>query len=165
MNKLVCFVLGALLIFTLQAKAAEQQHTQTSELPIEITAQQLEALQEKGQAIFTGNVVATQGDITLHCDRMVVFSQDGQQQVERLEAYGNVRVVQLDRTATADQAIYRQRQGTLVLLGNARLLQGQNQVSGNEITVYLQENRSVVKSQEGQRVKAVIFPETKQGSQ
>lgn len=157
-------VLGLLFIASV-AVAGQEQMQRPAALPIEVTAQQLEAFQEKRQAVFTGEVVAKQGDITLYCNKLVVFSLLEQDQVDRLEAEGNVRVVQLDRTATADRAVYRQQQGTLVLYGHAKVHQGQNQVAGNEITVYLLENRSVVKSGENKRVKAVLFPNKKQGQE
>jgi len=162
MIKLLQLTLGLLFILTLQAQAAEEQRPLSADQPIEITARQLEAFQQQGKAIFSGSVVAKQGNITLYCEKLVAYTQTGQQQVDHLEAFGNVRVVQLNRTATADRAIYRHRQGTLVLIGHAELHQEQNQVSGAEITVFLKENRSVVKSNDGGRVKALLFPEPKQ---
>lgn len=165
MNKLIQLTLGVLLICALQVQAADQPLAKPVDQPIEVTARQLEARQQQGKAIFSGDVVAKQGDVTLYCDKMVVYTQSGQQKVDHLEAFGRVRVVQLDRTATADKAIYRQQQRTLVLLGHAQLHQGQNQVSGDEITVFLDENRSIVKSQDGSRVRAVLFPQTKQAQQ
>jgi lipopolysaccharide export system protein LptA len=164
MNKLILLALSWLLICPPLAQSADGTPP-LADLPIEVTAQQLEALRQDGVAIFSGEVVARQGDITLYCDRLEVYSQGGQQQVDRLEAFGRVRVVQLDRTATAAKVVYRQQPGTLVLTGDARLHQGQNQVSGDEITLYLQENRSVVKSGENGRVRAVLFPEPKRQQQ
>ena len=165
MYRAIVFLLFGLTVTAGLAFAQKDQFPQPSALPIEVTAQQLEADQEQRQAIFSGEVIAKQGDITLYCDKLVVYSLEEQDQVDRLEAFGNVRVIQLDRTATADRAIYRQQQGTLMLYGNAEVYQGQNKVTGNEITVYLQENRSVVKSGESGRVKAVLFPQEKQGQE
>jgi len=165
MNKLMQLALGLLLVLPFPALAVSDPSSQAAELPIEVTAQQMEALRSQGQATFSGEVVAKQGDMTLYCDKLVIYSQNGQQQVDHLEAFGRVRVVQLDRTATADQAIYRQQEGTLVLIGHAELHQGQNQVSGDEITVFLRENRSLVKSHDSGRVKAVLIPEAKREQQ
>jgi len=147
----------AYFLFVAPVTAAEPL-PQPAALPIEVTALQLAADQGQGQATFSGEVVAKQGDITLYCDKLTVFSLPEVNQVDRLEAFGHVRVVQLDRIATADRAVYRQLQGTLALFGNAEVHQGQNRVAGEEIIVYLQENRSVVKSGAGGRVKAVLFP-------
>lgn len=130
--------------------------------PIEITAQQLEVLQQQRQSIFTGDVVAKQGEMTLSAEKLIVFLQQDQDQIERLEAIGRVRVVQLDRIATAEKAVFYQLEERLVLSGNAEVTQGQNKISGDEITLYLKENRSLVQSTKNGRVKAVITPEKKQ---
>ena len=157
-------VLPNLLGFLLLVSGAgfAEQLPKPAALPIEVTAQQLEADQGQRQATFSGDVVAKQGDITLYSDKLSVFSLPDQDQADRLEAFGNVRVVQQDRTATADRAVYQQSQGTLTLFGNAEVHQGQNRVAGEEIIVYLQENRSIVKSGGSSRVKALLFPQLKQ---
>jgi len=158
MNRPVFVLLLSLLLVGTVVSAA-QELLKASTLPIEVTAQQLEADQQQRQAIFSGEVVAKQGDITLYSDKLIVYSLPEEDQVDRLEAFGHVRVVQIDRTATADRAIYRQFEETLVLYGNAEVHQGKNRVAGDEIIVYLRENRSLVKSGEnGGRVKAVLFP-------
>lgn len=133
--------------------------------PIEITAQQLEVLQQQRQSIFTGDVVAKQGEMTLSAEKLIVFLQQDQDQIERLEAIGGVRVVQFDRIATAEKAVFYQLEERLVLSGNAEVTQGQNKISGDEITLYLKENRSLVQSSKNGRVKAVITPEKKQKKQ
>ena len=129
--------------------------------PIEITALQLEVLQQQRQSIFTGEVVAKQGEMTLYAEKLIVVFQQDQDQVERLNAIGGVRVLQLDRVATAEQAVFHQAEETLVLIGNAEVTQGQNKVSGDEITLYLKEDRTLIKSSENTRVKATIVPEKK----
>ena len=161
MRRLALVCLAWLLVAVPSLGAAEKELPKPSDLPVEVTALHLEALQEQRKAIFTGEVVAKQGDMSLYCDKLVVYSLPDQDQVDRLEAFGRVRVVQGDRTATADQAIYRHQQGTLELRGNAQVHQAQNQVSGEEIMVYLQEDRSVVKSGEDGRVRAILYPEKK----
>jgi lipopolysaccharide export system protein LptA len=130
--------------------------------PIEITAQQLELLQEQRQSIFIGDVVVKQGEMTLYTEKLIVFFEKKQDQIERLEAVGGVRVIQLDRIATAEKAIFQQAKEILVLIGNAEVKQGRNQIVGDEIILYLKENRSLVKSFKKGRVKAIIVPEKKQ---
>lgn len=162
MNRLALLLMIIFLVFASQAVAESEPLPQPAFQPIEVTAQQLEADQGQRQATFTGEVVAKQGDITLYCNKLVVYSLAEQDQVDRLEAFGQVRVVQLDRTATADRAVYRQSQGTLALFGNAEVHQGQSRVAGDEIVVFLQENRSLVKSGDSGRVRAVLFPQQQQ---
>ena len=128
---------------------------------VEITAQQLEVLQLERQSIFTGDVVAVQGEMTLYADKLIVYLQEAQQQIDRLEAIGGVKFVQLDRVATADRAVFQQVDEVLILTGNAVVTQGGNSVSGDEITLFIQEDRTVVKGSKTNRVKAVIVPEKK----
>ncbi|MCK5825637.1 MAG: lipopolysaccharide transport periplasmic protein LptA [Desulfuromusa sp.] len=129
--------------------------------PIEITAQKLEVLQLERQSIFTGEVVAIQGEMTLSADKLIVYLQEAEDQIDQLEAIGRVRFVQLDRVATADQAIFQQEKEVLILTGNAVVTQGENTISGDEITLFIQENRTLIKGSENNRVKAVIVPEKK----
>jgi len=145
--------------------AAEGKPELDRNQPIEITSQKLEVLQQQRQSIFTGDVVAKQGDMTLFAEKLIVFLHQDQNQVERLEAIGGVRVLQLDRIATAEKAIFYQLEEKLVLSGNAEVTQGKNEISGDEITLYLKENRTLITSSENNRVKAVIVPEKKQEKQ
>lgn len=145
--------------------AAEVDAGLDRDQPIVVTAQQLEVLQQQRQSIFTGEVVAKQGEMTLYAEKLIVFFQQDQDQVERMDAMGGVRVLHLDRVATAEKAVFRQAEETLVLVGDAEVIQGSNKVAGDEITVYLKENRTVIKSSEKSRVKATIVPEKRQDTQ
>jgi len=119
-------------------------------------------IQQQRQSIFTGDVVAKQGDMTLSADKLTVFLLEKQDQIDRLEAEGAVKVVQLNRVATADRAVFYQLEEKLVLSGHAVVVEDNNKVSGEEIDIYLKENRSVIKSSNNSRVKAVIVPVKKQ---
>lgn len=134
-----------------------------SNQPIEVTAKQLEVLQEQRQSIFTGDVVVVQGEMTMSAAKLTMFLQQKEDQLERLVAAGGVKVTYLDRVATSTKAIYYQVDEKLVLVGNAEVVQGQNKITGEEITLYLQDNRSVIKSSETGRVKAVIIPAQQMG--
>ncbi|MBP2687628.1 MAG: sugar transporter substrate-binding protein, partial [Deltaproteobacteria bacterium] len=79
--------------------------------------------------------------------------------VDRIEAQGNVRVVQEGREARSARATLYNLEQRIVLSGGATLRQGQNTLQGETLTIFLQENRSVVTGdKEGDRVKAVINP-------
>jgi lipopolysaccharide export system protein LptA len=144
---------------TSAASAAEVLTEHDSRQPIEITSQQLEGLQQQRQTIFRGDVVAVQGDITLKTDLLTVYLQEHENQIDKMVATGSVRVEQLDRVATADEATYRRSDEVLILKGHAQVVQGANKVDGDEIVIYLQEDRTTVKSSENGRVKAVLIPE------
>ena len=75
-------------------------------------------------------------------------------------ATGNVRIDQGTRWAVGGRATYEQEQRTLVLTENPVLHDGPNVVVGERVTVYLDENRSVVEGGQ-KRVKAVFHPNDK----
>ena len=129
--------------------------------PIEITARQLEVLQLQRQSIFTGDVVVKRGEMTLNAEKLIIYLQQSGDEVDRLEAIGKVRIVELDRTATAEKAIFHQQEEVLVLTGNAVVVDGLNTISGDEMTLFMKEDRIVIKGSEKNRVKAVIVPAEK----
>ena len=70
----------------------------TDEAPIAIDADSLEVIQSENKAIFKGNVVAKQADMTLRARQMVVFYGQREQakdsamgSLSRIEVDGNVR--------------------------------------------------------------------------
>jgi lipopolysaccharide export system protein LptA len=150
----------AVAAFASLAVAEETVPEHDSSLPVEITAQQLEALQQQRQTIFRGDVIVVQGDITLKSDVLTVYLHEQQNQIDRMVATGSVRVEQLDRIATAAEAVYLRSDETLTLKGAARVEQGSNSVFGDEIIIFLQEERTLVKGSGEGRVKAVLTPES-----
>ena len=73
-------------------------------------------------------------------------------------ASGNVRIDQGARWAVGGKATFDQRRRTLVLTENPVLHDGPNEVAGDRVVVYLDENRSVVEGGDRKRVKAVLYP-------
>ncbi len=74
--------------------------------------------------------------------------------VTRIEAEGGVRMVQDGRRAVADRAVYERAEEKVVLTGNPKVWEDKNVVSGREITVFLDEDRSEVKDD----VRVILYP-------
>ncbi len=130
--------------------------------PIDISAERMEAAAEAQQISFIGQVVARQDDLTIYADTLTLYYRDRQDDIDRIEAVGGVRIVQEERVVTGEKAVYYHAEGRLVLTGSPTLHQGQDLLSGDEIIVFLHEERSIVKSRDGSRVRAVFHPrETK----
>ncbi len=85
----------------------------------------------------------------------------GIEKIIRIEAQGKVRIVQGDRIATGDKAIYYTQDDKIVLMGNPQLWRGENSLKGHEIVFYLKENRAMVEGDPNKRVEAVIYPSQK----
>ena len=67
------------------------------------------------------------------------------------------------RTGTARRAEYFDLDQRVVLSGNARVWQEDNVVSGESVTIYLSQDRSVVQGGKQERVKAIFYPKERQG--
>lgn len=155
MRRLAAVLLLAASLASSPAPAAENnRNTQ----PIDIVADRLEANDAAGQVKFVGHVVATQGDATLYAHQMTFFLQRKSREVERVEAFGDVRIVQGDRVATGQKGIFYRPEGRIVLTGDPKVHQGKDWIAGEEIVVFLNEERSVVRSGEKARVKATFHP-------
>jgi lipopolysaccharide export system protein LptA len=140
-------------------QAAPEPHRGTSNLPITIKSNELAADNKGKTAIFSGKVVAKQGDVTIFCDRMTVYYGNTQGDVDKIEADGNVRIVQENRTGVASHAVYESKLGKITLTGGSpKVMQGTDTVSGEIITYFIDDERSSVT---GGRVEAVIHPKPK----
>lgn len=158
-------VFGFLILAAAAAVAPAQERRiprgeELGNLPIEILADRLSADSVKNSVRFEGHVVAKQGDVTLHADRLFAEYTRGAGVIEKIVAEGNVLVTQEDREARAARADYFNLEQRIVLSGGADLTQGGNTVKGETVTIFLRENRSVVTGGEGGRVKAVIQPKS-----
>ena len=151
------------LLASLPALAAQEGKAPfaRSDEPIKIKSDRLNADNNKKNAVFTGNVVARQGDLTIYADKMVINYSEAEGDVSSVEIFGNVRIVQLDRRGQADHAIYNAKTATIVLDGNPKVFQDKDTITGNVITYYLDQEKSEVTSGADKRVEAIIHPKEK----
>jgi len=126
--------------------------------PLEITSGRLEADEAAHKVTFFDKVVARQGDVVIYAETLTIFYAGDKREVDRIVAEIDVRIVQQNRVVTGERAEYDHRAGTMELTGNPTVHQGKDAVSGDKITVYLNENKSVVSSKDGSRVNALFHP-------
>ncbi|MFH1033089.1 MAG: LptA/OstA family protein [Pseudomonadota bacterium] len=88
---------------------------------------------------------------------------DGGGKVRKVVAIGHVKIVQQDRVGLGQKATYWAGGRKILLEGQATVWRGKNQVSGEQITVFLDEDRSIVHGTPGKRVAVTIVPEGSQG--
>ncbi len=136
----------------------------------------MEAFNEKKMVVFSGNATAKQGDIVLMSDQLILYYKNepgkkdriGTKEIEtsgeldKIEAKGNVVITQKDRTATSDEAFFKQESGQIVMTGNAFLREGKNTITGCKVIIYTNEDRGSVSTcttGKNERVKAVIYPQ------
>jgi lipopolysaccharide export system protein LptA len=126
--------------------------------PVTIQAQQLEFDYRTRTLVYRGDVTVTQGDLTLRSDRLTVkLDEQASDPVREVVAEGAVRITKGDRAASGGRATFDQAARTVVLRDHAVLREGQNEVAAEEVTVYLDEERSVATGGKGS-VRALIYP-------
>jgi lipopolysaccharide export system protein LptA len=82
-------------------------------------------------------------------------------ELDKVEAKGNVSLIQGERTASGDEAVFFRESSKVILTGNAVLKEGKNIIRGDRVIVFLDENRGVVESDSEKQVKAIIYPQDK----
>lgn len=110
---------------------------QDTDLPVEVTSDNLSVDQESGTALFTGNVLIGQGEMRLSAPRVLVIYNQGNRGIARLEATGGVTLVSGPDAAEAERADYSIENGTIVMTGNVLLDQGPNALSADRMDVQL----------------------------
>jgi len=126
--------------------------------PVIVDSDSLESIQKEGLSVFKGNVVARQNNSTQWADRMEVYTDSKTDRIERVVSTGNVRIITRDcRMGTASRTEYYDAEQRVVLIGNARVWKGNDIVTGERITIYLAEDRSLVEGGKQERVKAIFY--------
>ncbi len=152
-------LLFALLLFAVcSAQAATGER---SNLPIQIKSNELLTDNAARTATFIGKVSARQGDITIFSDKLVIHYSAEDEEVDKVEAFGNVRILQENRRGESEHAVYDNKAGKIILDGNPKVVQGEDTITGRVITYFVDEQNSVVTSGPGEPVKAVIHPKDK----
>lgn len=141
-----------------QAPPASRERTELTQ-PVTVDADRMERFGREGLVVFTGNVVARQDSAVHYADRLEVYLDERGERIVRTVSTGGVRIVTRDcRTGTARRAEYFDLDQRVVLSGDARVWIDEHVVSGDRITIYLAQDRSVVEGGTRERVTAVFHP-------
>jgi len=127
-------------------------------LPLTVDADKMERFGKASLVIFSGNVVARRDNSVQYADRVEVYMDEKGDRVLRTISTGGVRIITKDcRTGTAQRAEYYDLEQRVVLLGNARVWQDDNVVSGDTITIYIAQDRTIVEGGKQERVKGIFY--------
>jgi lipopolysaccharide export system protein LptA len=141
------FRILALLPLLAVAPAAGQQSGSSfnSNAPVDIDADRIEVQDRADRAIFSGNVVARQGNMRMNAARVTVaYTNAGGVQVERIEASGGVTLRTPSETARGNFAIYDVDRRIVTMIGGVHLTQGSNRVQGGRLVLDLNSHRAVM---------------------
>jgi lipopolysaccharide export system protein LptA len=129
--------------------------------PVHIDADTMEFDYKTRVLTYRGTVNVTQADMILRSDTLrVVLDSDHADKPREVIAEGNVQIDKGARRATGGRAVFDNAARTVTLSEQARLQDGPNEVAGERVVVYLDEQRSVVEGGQ-ERVRAVLYPSDK----
>ena len=138
-------------------------------LPIQIESDRMESGEGDNTIIFTGEVVARQGELVVHADRMTIIylgdeekarlASDSAPRLKKLTATGNVKLETAAWIGTGARMDYFEVERKVYLSGEAKVWRGNNLVTGEAVTIHLDEGRSIVEGSEqpGERVRAFFY--------
>ena len=123
---------------------------------------------KKKTMVFDEGVVAQGEDLTIECDRVFVYlnegsAEDGSQDVDRIErivAKGKVKIIRPDGEGTAEEAAYDLIEQKLVLTGQPVFKRGNDSLAGSKITLFKDEGHVKVEGP----VRAVLHPKSEEGA-
>jgi lipopolysaccharide export system protein LptA len=171
--------LSVVFLVALQNDSIAQMQEESKEISKEdrivIRSDVLEVDQQKRLIVFEGKVRARRHDMTVDCQKMLVYYLDGSastesnvesRKIDRIIALGDVTVNRSDGSvARAGKAVFFQTEEKIVLTENPSVRQGRDIVEGEKIIILLKEERSIVEGSKGKPVKATLFPKEEKGGQ
>jgi lipopolysaccharide export system protein LptA len=136
-------VLGAGLAHAQDQISALKGHD--SKAPIDISADRAEAQDRADRAIFAGNVVVKQGELTLRTARLTLaYATQNGLDINRIDASGGVTVISPSETARGDFAVYDPQDALITMVGNVRLEREGSFLTGARLTIDLDTGRAVL---------------------
>jgi lipopolysaccharide export system protein LptA len=167
-----------LLMVTPAFAATPKAGKHNTKQPIEINADALEVFQQENRAVFTGNVVAIQGDVRLKSDLMNVFYSSNQDKktesksnqnpaqgaIDRIEVIGNVFLSTPQETASGATGEYDVRAEVVRLHDNVVLTRENNVLKGDKLIYSFATGKSqlsaggVAQNGKKERVRALFVP-------
>ncbi len=190
---LLACLLGGGFIGVAAAQAPDTQvpgfHHNTRQ-PIKIDADKLEVRQNREIAIFTGNVVAVQGEMKLRADTLKVHYHGNQAgrgagaaaatadprpkpgaagpgamgAISEIDAFGHVFLLAPGETAQGSAGVYDVEKHVIVLTGTPVVLtRGKNVLTGQRVRMNLDTGMSELTPVAGGRVHGLFVPEQRSG--
>ena len=132
-------------------------------LPLEIRSKELNIEQNTGRATFSGNVIATQGNLILTALTLVVEyalkNSRMTSEMEKLTANKDVTIVSETQSAVANKMVYDVLFEKIIMTGDVILKEGLSATSGDRLTINLNTGsrrmegnvRTLILSEEGDK--------------
>lgn len=132
---------------------------------LSITSRKMTLKHQENKILFEGDVVVERDSSTLRANSVeVIFTSGGRvdtasealemkRELSTITASGDVKFIQGVRTILADNVTYYKKEEKMVFSGSPNIHEGQDELKGEKITVYIKDDRVIVEGGE-----AVIHP-------
>ena len=141
-------VAAALAALVALAAPAAAQIATNSKAPVDVVGDVLETSNHGCTYTWTGNAEALQDKARIRADKLMIINQVGSSKpgksagsanagncgdMERMEAHGNVYMVQPDQRVRANDAVYEAGSTTITMTGDVVAVRGQNVLRGDKM--------------------------------
>lgn len=149
------------LLLALAGPASAQQIQfkslqQDNSLPVNVASDSLSVDQSTGIAVFDGNVVVTQGAMTIKSASARVENKADGNGIEKLFFTGRVTFSSDTEAAEANEAVYTVDKGEVVMTGDVLLTQGSTTIAGQTLVYDLKNGTGTMQG----RVQTTFVPKT-----
>lgn len=152
------------LVASAQQTAAQSQGTsiafgnreQNTKAPIDVTSERLAVDENSNTALFTGDVVVVQDQMTLYAPRVLVFYKEDQSGISHMEATGGVTLLQGDEAAEGERADYDIENELMIMTGDVLVTQKLSAIASDKMTIQLADGTALMTG----RVKSLLRTQT-----
>jgi len=133
--------------------------------PLQVVSESLSVEHTKKRIQFSGDVRLSRDDFELRCDRLVAFYKEhAGGELQQAEAYGNVSMQQGDKHGSSNEAVYKQSEGILILIGEAKVEDSEGTIQSDKIVHYIQTTEARLPQAAGEDSYSAIKPEGNESS-
>jgi len=133
------FAIGTTLLLTLAPGQAQVFGGHDSNAPVSYAGDHFELLGRQDRASLSGNVVISQGGLTVRAERttLAFTSDSGGLKIHRLDATGGVTVTKDNQSASGEVAVYDFDRRIITMAGGVVLKRGNDLMRGGRLVIDL----------------------------
>jgi len=144
-----------------EKKSALAQDDEDKNAPLQVTSEQMVTDNKRRIIVFTGDVEAVKGKLTVKAEKMTVWTTEDHGDFTDIEAEGNVVITKGEKTALGAKAHYYADEKKIVMTGDPVLRDGKNTAKGERVIYFFDRDDMVIVGGEKQRSTVTLFPKKK----
>jgi outer membrane protein assembly factor BamD len=125
-----------------KTELSAQESGAKNKIPVNVSANEVEYIDNNTKVIFTGDVVVSRGDMTIKCTKLTAFLNKDSKSISKVIATGDVAINYLTKEGHCDKAVYFVNESKLVLTGDPYLKDGDNILTGDKV-IYFTNNQRI----------------------